>query len=152
MKKPLKRWNNIRMMTNKANSLYIHIPFCESICDYCDFTKLQYFHSFAEKYLVALEKELNEVVRNKRIKTIYIGGGTPTSLSDEQFAKLLKIVEPYSKNVIEYTIEANPESLSLSKIKLMNKYGKAPLDAEAWGAHKSRAGEIVTEFNLCADM
>ena len=108
---------------NLPQALYIHIPFCESICDYCDFTKLQYFHSFAEKYLVALEKELNEVVRNKRIKTIYIGGGTPTSLSDEQFSRLLKMVEPYSKSVIEYTIEANPESLSLKKIKLMKKYG-----------------------------
>lgn len=111
------------MRTNKVNSLYIHIPFCESICDYCDFAKLQYFHSFADKYLVALEKELNERVDNKELKTIYIGGGTPTSLDDSQFEKLLSMVEPFSKYVEEYTIEANPESLSLSKIKLMKKYG-----------------------------
>ena len=104
-------------------ALYIHIPFCESICDYCDFTKLQYFHSFAEKYLTALADELNKRVKNDDIKTIYIGGGTPTSLDDEQFETLLKMVEPYSKKVIEFTVEANPESLSLSKIKLMKKYG-----------------------------
>ena len=108
---------------NLPKALYIHIPFCESICDYCDFTKLQYFHSFAEKYLVALKKELEETVANKEIETIYIGGGTPTSISDDQFETLLKMVEPYSKSVKEYTIEGNPESLSLSKIKLMKKYG-----------------------------
>ena len=108
---------------NLPKALYIHIPFCESICDYCDFTKLQYFHSFAEKYLHALKKELDDRVLNKDLKTIYIGGGTPTSLNDEEFETLLKMVEPYSKEVEEYTIEANPESLSLSKIKLMKKYG-----------------------------
>ena len=110
-------------MNNLPKSLYIHIPFCESICDYCDFTKLQYFHSFGEKYLLSLAKEMKERVKNKELKTIYIGGGTPTSLSDEQFEKLLKMVEPYSKKVEEYTIEANPESLTLSKIKLMKRYG-----------------------------
>ena len=111
------------MRKNKVNSLYIHIPFCESICDYCDFVKLQYFHFLADKYLVALEKELHERVDNRELKTIYIGGGTPTSLDDDQFEALLKMVEPYSKYVKEYTVEANPESLTLSKIKLLRKYG-----------------------------
>ena len=110
------------MRKTNPESLYIHIPFCEAICDYCDFAKLQYFHSFAEKYLLALEKELKERVDNFELKTIYIGGGTPTSLSDEQFERLLKMVEPYSKSVIEYTVEANPESLTLFKIKLLSKY------------------------------
>lgn len=113
----------MRTKINLPTALYIHIPFCESICDYCDFTKLQYFHSFAKKYLVALKRELNERVQNKDIKTIYIGGGTPTSLDDTQFETLLKMVKPYSNNVVEYTVEANPESLSLSKIKLLKKYG-----------------------------
>ena len=111
------------MKKNKVNSLYIHIPFCESICDYCDFSKLQYFRNFADKYLSALEKELTQRVDNKDLKTIYIGGGTPTSLDDDQFETLLKMVKPYSKNVEEYTVEANPESLTLSKIKLLKKYG-----------------------------
>ena len=111
------------MKTNKVNSLYIHIPFCESICDYCDFAKLQYFHSLADKYLIALQKEFVETVDSKELQTIYIGGGTPTSLDDEQFETLLKMVLPYSEKVVEYTVEANPESLTLSKIKLMKMYG-----------------------------
>lgn len=104
-------------------SLYVHIPFCENICDYCDFTKLQYFHNFAEQYIEALEVELKNKVTNLNLETIYVGGGTPTSLDDSQFEKLLEILQPYSNKVIEYTFEANPESLSLNKIKLLKKYG-----------------------------
>ena len=110
-------------MNNRPQSLYIHIPFCEAICDYCDFPKLQYFRIFAEKYLNKLLDEINSYHIKKDLKTIYIGGGTPTSLEDVLFEKLLKIVEPYTEGVEEYTIEANPESLSLNKLQLMKKYG-----------------------------
>ena len=123
MKKPQKRLKNIKMKKNKITSLYIHIPFCEQICNYCDFTKLQYFRFIAEKYLVALKKEIDEVVKNKDLKTIYVGGGTPTSLEDDLFNDLLNIIAPFTKNVEEYTFEANPESLSLEKLKMMKEYG-----------------------------
>lgn len=109
--------------TNKVNSLYIHIPFCQAICHYCDFPKLQYFRIFAEKYIDKLIKEIKGVVTNKDLETIYIGGGTPTSLDDDLFEKLLSFLSSYSNRVKEYTIEANPESLSESKIKLIKKYG-----------------------------
>ena len=101
---------------NKVKSLYIHIPFCNKICDYCDFTKLQYFRNFAVKYLEALEEELKSY-KIRDLKTIYVGGGTPTALEDDLFEQLLKIIDPYTDNVMEYTFEANPESLSLDKIK-----------------------------------
>ena len=107
---------------SKPTSLYIHIPFCEHICDYCDFTKLQYFRNFAVSYLAALKKELASYEIGA-LKTIYVGGGTPTALEDDLFIQLLEIIEPYSHDVIEYTFEANPESLSETKIKLLKKYG-----------------------------
>ena len=107
---------------NKVKSLYIHIPFCTNICDYCDFTKLQYFRNFAEKYLIALRDELNSYPI-KNLKTIYVGGGTPTALDDDLFEELLKIISIYSEGVKEYTFEANPESLSPFKISLLKKYG-----------------------------
>lgn len=107
----------------KINSLYIHIPFCESICDYCDFTKLQYFHNFAVSYINQLKNELDSLKINRRLKTIYIGGGTPTSLEDELFEKVLSFLVPYLDENYEFTVECNPESLSLNKIKLMKKYG-----------------------------
>lgn len=107
---------------NRIESLYIHIPFCENICDYCDFTKLQYFRNFAVDYLKALEKEIKGY-HIKNLKTIYVGGGTPTALEDDLFLELLKIIKPYVEGVKEYTFEANPESLSLNKIKMLKEYG-----------------------------
>ena len=108
---------------NKPKALYIHIPFCEHICDYCDFTKLQYFTIFAEPYLKHLKIELDNYQINHQLETIYVGGGTPTSLEDDLFVKLLKIIEPYSHNVKEYTFECNPESLSEYKLLMMKAYG-----------------------------
>ena len=106
---------------NNIHSLYIHIPFCNKICDYCDFTKLQYFRNFAVSYLKALKDELKSY-KIKNLKTIYIGGGTPTALEDDLFLELLKMIEPYTKGVEEYTFEANPESLTLKKIKMLKEH------------------------------
>ena len=107
---------------NNIHSLYIHIPFCNKICDYCDFTKLQYFRKFAISYLDALKDELASYNIGK-LKTIYVGGGTPTALEDDLFLELLKIIDPFKEGVKEYTFEANPESLSLEKIKMLKKHG-----------------------------
>ena len=112
-----------KMKRNKISSLYIHIPFCLTLCHYCDFPKLQYFRNYAEQYLVMLKKELDSYKIDKDLKTIYIGGGTPTVIDDDLFYKLLRMVEPYSKHVIEYTIESNPESLSETKLKMMKDFG-----------------------------
>ena len=107
---------------NNIHSLYIHIPFCNKICDYCDFTKLQYFRKFAISYLDALKDELASYNIGK-LKTIYVGGGTPTALEDDLFLELLRIINPYKEGVKEYTFEANPESLSLEKIKMLKEHG-----------------------------
>lgn len=111
------------MSERKIKSLYIHIPFCEHICDYCDFTKVQYFSLFARSYINELQKELDSYSVPKDLETIYIGGGTPTCLEDDLFLRLLKMLSEYTKGVKEFTIEANPESLSLKKLKLMKEYG-----------------------------
>jgi len=105
------------------SSLYVHIPFCNKICDYCDFTKLQYFHNYADKYLDVLSKEIASTVKNKKLKTIYIGGGTPSSLSLDQLKRLLDMLAPYAKAVEEYSFECNPDSIDIDKIKLLKKYG-----------------------------
>ena len=107
---------------NKPTSLYIHIPFCEHICHYCDFPKLQYFSSFSNIYLKALKNELDSYHIDHPLKTIYVGGGTPSALPIEELKELLEMIKPYSKGVEEYTFEANPESLSLDKIKLLKEY------------------------------
>lgn len=108
---------------NKPNSLYIHIPFCENLCDYCDFPKLQYFRIFAEQYLPRLKQELNSYHIDHRLKTIYVGGGTPTVLENDLLEELLKIIHPYIEGVEEYTFEANPETLDITKLALLKRYG-----------------------------
>ena len=108
-------------MNKDIKSLYIHIPFCHKICDYCDFTKLQYFRNFAVDYLKALKDELDSY-HIKSLKTIYVGGGTPTALEDDLFLELLNMIEPYSDGVLEYTFEANPESLTINKIKMLKEH------------------------------
>lgn len=111
------------MSERKIKSLYIHIPFCEHLCDYCDFTKVQYFSLFAHSYINELQKELDSYNIPEDLETIYIGGGTPTVLEDDFFLQLLKMVSKYTKSVKEFTVEANPESLSMEKLTMMKEYG-----------------------------
>ncbi len=109
-------------MQKKINSLYIHIPFCEHICSYCDFTKLFYNKKFSEPYVKALLYEIS-TYKISKVDTIYIGGGTPTALSDAEFELVLKNVSTYLSSGGEFSVEANVENLTPNKILLMKKYG-----------------------------
>ena len=105
-------------------SVYIHIPFCNNICSYCDFCKLIYKKEWVDKYLEALEKEVEQNYKNEEIKTLYIGGGTPSSLEIKQLEKLNKIIKIFNlEKLEEFTFECNIESINkkkLEKIKEMN--------------------------------
>lgn len=105
-------------------SVYIHIPFCNNICSYCDFCKMYYQEDWVNKYLVALEHEITKKYQNEEIQTIYIGGGTPSSLSIKQLKKLFQIIKKInvSKN-LEFTFECNIENITLDKIKLLKENG-----------------------------
>lgn len=103
-------------------SVYIHIPFCTNICSYCDFSKMYYNKDFVNKYLISLEKETKERYNGEVLKTLYIGGGTPSSLSYEELNHLFNIISIFNlSDDIEFTMEANVENLTLDKIKLMTK-------------------------------
>ena len=129
-------------MTNSTNNfLYIHIPFCEHICPYCDFTKLFYFSKFSKPYLEALFKEIDSY-HLKKMETIYIGGGTPTSLSDDEFESLLKKVSNLLKNGGEFTCEANVENLTSQKLSLMARYGVNRLSIGIQSTHDERLSQI----------
>lgn len=109
-------------MMTRIKHLYIHVPFCKTICYYCDFCHRVYDEEISNKWLDTLENEIISKCNNQ-YETIYIGGGTPTSLSYKQLDRLLSLIKPYTNNVEEYTIEVNPESLDLDKIYLFKKYG-----------------------------
>lgn len=103
--------------------LYVHIPFCESICHYCDFVKRVPSHQESiDRYLDALVKEIALYKKHfDSIDTIYIGGGTPSMLSVKQLTKVFEALKDIKS--IEYSIEVNPESYSEEKGMLMKTYG-----------------------------
>lgn len=111
------------MITTKPEYLYIHIPFCKSICGYCDFAHTVYQKDNVDAYLHALQKEIKDKQINPHLKTIYIGGGTPTSLSYHQLDSLLTILDSYRSDVQEYTIEINPETLDEEKVDILKRHG-----------------------------
>ena len=82
-------------------SLYIHIPFCDSICSYCSFKKQIYNEEQSKKYILNLLDDLKRIPKCS-LKTIYIGGGTPTLLEFNELEKFLKIL-PLWGNVVNLT-------------------------------------------------
>jgi|AntRauTorckE6833_2_1112554.scaffolds.fasta_scaffold00017_59 oxygen-independent coproporphyrinogen-3 oxidase len=101
--------------------LYIHIPFCRKKCSYCDFYSINYKNDNLKEYLKYLIKEIqlySKVLDNKEVKTIYIGGGTPSLLSSNEIDYLLKQIDKYFdiENDIEITMESNPDSLNEKKV------------------------------------
>ncbi|AGR40991.1 radical SAM family heme chaperone HemW [Spiroplasma taiwanense] len=117
---------NKELVKRDIDSLYVHIPFCEHICFYCDFVKVKKPKDpiVIDKYLNILEKELVDYKnRLESIKSIYIGGGTPSCLDNEQTKRMCKILNKYvnEKNV-EFSIELNPESVTEEKLKIYKSY------------------------------
>ncbi|MGG3574699.1 radical SAM family heme chaperone HemW [Bacillus gobiensis] len=110
-------------------SAYIHIPFCEHICQYCDFNKFFIQNQPVDDYLVSLEAEMKNTIEREgksRVETIFIGGGTPTSLSVRQLEHLMnsihKVLEP-SGQIIEFSVEANPDDLNAEKLAFLKEAG-----------------------------
>lgn len=109
-------------MQNKPTSAYIHIPFCTQICYYCDFSKVFIQNQPVDEYLEAL---MTEVVfyNPPALRTLYIGGGTPSALSATQLDYLLTNLETNLdlSKLEEFTIEANPGDLTADKIEVLKR-------------------------------
>ncbi|RWZ60023.1 oxygen-independent coproporphyrinogen III oxidase [Halobacillus fulvus] len=109
------------------SSAYIHIPFCQQICHYCDFTKFFYNERLADEYLEALENEIHTYIpgEKEKLKTIFVGGGTPTAVNHSQLERLLKMIDDHFDIAAteEYTFEANPGDLDVEKVRLLKEYG-----------------------------
>lgn len=108
-------------MNNDINAVYVHIPFCNNICSYCDFCKMYYNFELVDRYLEALDKEIKGKYQNNNIRTLYIGGGTPSSLTLEQIDKLFLILKQIKVNSdAEITFEVNVNDITeelLQKLK-----------------------------------
>lgn len=112
-------------------SLYVGIPFCPSVCTYCSFSSgaLSDWKERVDEYLDALIKELvfiADVSAGKRLNTIYIGGGTPTTLDVMQLEKLLTCIDEHfgREYLLEYTVEAGrPDSITREKLTVLKNHG-----------------------------
>ncbi len=109
--------------------IYIHIPFCHQICHYCDFNKVFFKNQPVDEYIEALGLEMKMFVEKYQeqlhIETIFLGGGTPTSLSPDQLNRLFELIRQYipGQYLQEFTSEANPDELTLEKLVVMKNNG-----------------------------
>lgn len=118
-----------------VKSAYIHIPFCNNICSYCDFCKLLYNKNFVKKYLDALEKEITNNYKNEILDTIYVGGGTPSSLSVSELNKLFSIIKIFKlSKEYEFTFEVNIEDITEEKLEILkeNKVNRLSIGIESF--------------------
>lgn len=109
-------------------SAYLHIPFCEHICHYCDFNKVFLKGQPVDEYLKALDQEIRMTVNQfptGNLETIFVGGGTPTSLNEQQ---LYRFCDSINRNLpksetMEFTFEANPGDLTKEKLQILKDAG-----------------------------
>ncbi|MCI1930701.1 MAG: radical SAM family heme chaperone HemW [Clostridia bacterium] len=120
-------------------SIYIHIPFCVKKCLYCDFPSFAGCENIYDDYVSALCSEISDnasVFSDCEIKTIFIGGGTPTVLSCKNIGKIMdSIIEKYNvSNDAEITSEANPETVDFKKLSEMRSMyiNRLSMGVQAW--------------------
>lgn len=107
---------------------YLHIPFCEHICHYCDFNKVFLKNQPVDEYLQQMDVEMKKTVERfptENLDTIFVGGGTPTSLSASQLEVFLTSIHehlPFQKDTVEFTFEANPGDLTNDKLKVLKDF------------------------------
>jgi oxygen-independent coproporphyrinogen-3 oxidase len=133
-----------RVWEKKEMGLYLQIPFCKSICKYCPFNKYPWKEDHVRRYLNALKKEIKMIgdkptMKEGTVSALNFGGGTPTSLTTDQFIGLLDHCKQHFDIApsAEISIEANPETADENKL-------KALLD---WGVNRISFG--VQSFNDC---
>lgn len=107
---------------------YLHIPFCVQICHYCDFNKIFIHQQPVDEYLQSMKKEMIHTTtrfKNYEMETIFVGGGTPTALSEQQLQTFLSDVNEVlgSRSLKEFTVEANPEQTTKEKISVLKANG-----------------------------
>jgi oxygen-independent coproporphyrinogen III oxidase len=125
---------------------YIHVPFCAHHCGYCDFAVVTGKDHLTSLYLEALEAEMATLQEPQPVSTIFIGGGTPTYLGGRQLERLLDFVTHWLQkgdSASEFTVEANPGSLSAEKIDVLAGHGinRVSLGAQSFHPHLLRSLE-----------
>lgn len=110
---------------NPPTAAYIHVPFCAHRCGYCDFTVVAGKDHLAGDYLRALEIEISSLERPREVRTLFIGGGTPTHLDACKLDQLLALATAWFPLAtdFEFSVEANPAGLGAEKIEVLAAHG-----------------------------
>ncbi len=142
-------------------SVYIHIPFCKSICSYCDFCKFYYNDRWATEYIDVLAYEINKYYEEDTINTIYIGGGTPSSLSMSNLKKLFNVIKVFKlDSKYEFTFECNVDDINIPLLNLLKESGVNRLSIGIQSFDKKKLEylnrvhnkrEILNNIKLCKD-
>ncbi len=125
---------------------YIHIPYCDSKCHYCSFntyvdkfeTQSQYMHALHTQLTFELQRFL---AKPNSIETLFIGGGTPSTVAPELYAPIFKLLKPYLQENAEITTEANPNSATRSWLEGMKNLGvnRISFGVQSFNAQKLKA-------------
>ncbi len=130
-------------------SVYIHIPFCKNICSYCDFCKFIYNEKWVGAYLTGLNNEIKDRYMDDPIKTIYIGGGTPSALSIDELKRLFKIISVFNTNDLEeFTFECNLSDINEGLLEILknNKVNRLSIGIQSFNKKKLAFMERNADF------
>jgi oxygen-independent coproporphyrinogen III oxidase len=154
----------LRATLEPVRHLYVHIPFCARICPYCAFYKERADSSQTQRFCEALLREIEEVSERfpMKIETIFFGGGTPTALTADQLEFLLGGMRERLdlSNVVEWSVEANPGSVSSRKATLLRQMGvnRISLGVQSWDdellkllGREHDAAQAETSFHIFRD-
>lgn len=132
------------MRGKKRLQLYVHIPFCQKKCRYCDFLSAPADERRKNNYMVALQQEIrlqSEAYKNYSVPSVFIGGGTPSVFGGETIARLLGMLDAsfFLERDAEITIECNPGTLNLKKAA---QYKQAGINRISLGLQSAKEEEL----------
>ncbi len=130
-------------------SAYVHIPFCRHICTYCDFCKMNYEKEWVNNYLDTLEEEIIEKYNSEELETLYIGGGTPSCLDEQDLEKLFKIIQRFNlKSDCEFTFECNLNDINEMLLTILkeNKVNRLSIGIESFDKDNQKFMEREHSF------
>lgn len=146
-------------MEVEEKGVYIHIPFCKTICSYCDFCKVFYNEKWVFSYLNSLKQEIEDAYNGEEIETLYMGGGTPSSLPVKYLKILFSILKVFSlQDLKEFTFECNLNDISIELLEILkeNKVNRLSIGIESFQKEKLKHmgrshtyKEALEKINLC---
>ncbi len=160
VKDVIKTQNNIIDKDGKFTDLFISIPFCPTRCAYCSFVSEEISKcKNIDKYIDTLVYEIeNSLKLCKNLRSVYIGGGTPVALKNEQLIKVLNALQPKLKSGVEFTVEAGrPDVITEEKLKILKEYkvNRICVNPQTFSdktlgiiGRKHSASSVIEKYNL----